>query len=56
MIKKWSPYLLLAEKYCVKKGWYKLDETNTHPIIEPEDMWQALIDIQEYEYKNRKGK
>jgi hypothetical protein len=53
---KYSPYLILAEKYCIKKGWFTPDETTGCPIVEPEDMWQAIIDIVKFENRNRRTK
>jgi hypothetical protein len=55
-VKKYSPYLILAEKYCIKKGWFTTDKTTGHPVVEPEDMWQAIINIRAYENRNRRTK
>jgi hypothetical protein len=50
--KKYSPYLILAEKYCIKKGWFHVDPISKGKIVEPEDMWQAVINIREWESRN----
>jgi len=56
MSEKISPYITLAEKYCFKKGWFVVNPISKMREIESEDMWTAILNIWEYENRNRKKK
>jgi hypothetical protein len=56
MTQKISPYLKFSIAYCNKKGLFTINEITGKRIYEPEDLWEGILALDEYESKNRKGK
>jgi hypothetical protein len=53
---KMSRYIRLALKYCEHENLFTIDPITKYKIMEPEDIWFAILEIVKYENRNRNKK
>jgi hypothetical protein len=51
-----SRYVRFAVKYCELKGLYTSNEVDKRHVYADEDIWEGILLMRDYEYRNRKGK
>jgi len=48
-----SRYVKLALKYCIHERWFTVNPITKQKEFEPNDIWYALLEIRDYELRNR---
>jgi hypothetical protein len=53
MTTKVSPYVKFAIAYCNKQGLFTTDELTGKRDYQPEDLWEGILVMRDWELRNR---